>query len=357
MLSNGDTITGIITRVSGGTLTFHSDVLGDLSIDMKKVTAMHSAREFAVGEKGEHLTRATVAAKVPVGKIELANSTVTVTLPEAKTESFPTDQLRFLIDAPTFEKDRKDQYDMLYGWTGSATAGVSIVTATNSAQTYNGAIALVRAIPTLTGLPPLSRISLNLSGTYGLAKDPTIVSGGYVYQTASITKTDILHGDTEYDHYLNRAIFVLGNASADHNFGNGLELQQAYGGGVGWSLLRSPANQLDLKFGLQYEQQQFYNNVVSGLGTPDENLIGATVSENWSRTLPHKIKFTESLALMPTFNFVQGGSAAATAGFTVPVWKQINFTVNSTDNYLGDPPQGFQRNTFQFTTGVTYTLK
>jgi len=37
--------------------------------------------------------------------------------------------------------------------------------------------------------------------------------------------------------------------------------------------------------------------------------------------------------------------------------QEVQFHVASVDNYLGDPPAGFRRNSFQFTTGVTYSLK
>jgi hypothetical protein len=108
---------------------------------------------------------------------------------------------------------------------------------------------------------------------------------------------------------------------------------------------------------LQYEQQEFYNGITSGLGTPTENLVSASLGEAWSRTFPHSIKFKEYVTLNPTFNVVRAYSGVAGASFLFPVYRRLNFSVTTTDNYLGDPPQGFLRNTFQFTTGVAYTLK
>ena len=236
-------------------------------------------------------------------------------------------------------------------------AGRDVVKATNSAQTYTGAVALVRAIPTIAGLPAGSKTILNLSGTYGLAKDSLIVSGPDVFQTASVTKTNILHGDLEYDKFFTPMVFGLVNGSADHNLGNGLELQQSYGAGIGWGILRSPQNDLAVRAILQYEQQQFYNGITSGLGTPTENLVSASIGETWSRTFWHIVKFNEYVTLNPTFNVVKAYSGVVGASFVFPVYKNLNFSVSTTDNYLGDPPAGFQRNTFQFTSGFTYALK
>ncbi len=354
---NGDTLTGKVGKVVYGNVSFHSDELGDLTIPLTKLKAIHTTTAFAAGSNTERLTKKNVAEQVPVGKIALENETLSVMLPQGQVREFPAKDLKFMLDEPAYRRELHNQSDFLYGWYGTATLGASVVKSTNSAQTYTGTVGLVRAIPTIAGLPAGSKTILNLSGTYGLAKAPEIVSGGNVFQTASVTKTDILHGDLEYDKFFTPMVFGLVSGSADHNFGNGLELQQAYGAGLGWAILRSPQNDLAVRASLQYEQQQFYNGITSGLGTPTENLVSASIGETWSRTFPHSIRFNEYLTLNPTFNVVKAYSGVAGAGFVFPVYKNLNFSVTTTDNYLGDPPEGFLRNTFQFTTGVTYTLK
>jgi hypothetical protein len=356
-LINGDQLTGKLGKVVYGTVSFHNDVLGDLSIPLTKIKAMHTAEAFAAGAKDQYLTKKNVAMKIPVGGIALEDDTLKIMLPKGEVQSFPAKDIGFLLEEQAFQRELHNESDFLYGWYGTATLGATVVKATNSAQTYTGTVALVRAIPTIAGLPAGSKTILNLSGTYGLAKDPLIVSGDDVFQTASVTKTDILHGDLEYDKFFTPMIFGLLNGSADHNFGNGLELQQSYGAGIGWAILRSPQNDLAVRAILQYEQQQFYNGITSGLGTPTVNLVSASIGETWSRTFPHNVKFNEYVTLNPTFNVVRAYSAVAGTSLLFPVYKNLNFSVSGTDNYLGDPPEGFQRNTFQFTSGISYTLK
>ena len=354
---NGDQLTGKLGKVVYGTVSFHSDVLGDLSIPLTKIKTMHTAEAFAAGSKQQHLTKKNVAEQLPTGKIALEGGTLKVLLPEGKVREFPAKDIGFMLDEPAFQRELHNESDFFYGWYGTATLGATLVKGTNSAQTYTGAVALVRAIPTIAGLPAGSKTILNLSGTYGLAKDPLIVSGDDVFQTPSVTKTDILHGDLEYDKFFSPMVFGLTNGSADHNFGNGLQLQQSDGAGVGWGILRTPQNDLAVRAILQYEQQQFYNGLTSGLGTPTENLVSASIGETWSRTFPHNVKFNEYVTLNPTFNLVRAYSGVTGASFVFPVYKNLNFSVSTTDNYLGDPPEGFLRNTFQFTSGITYTLK
>jgi hypothetical protein len=356
-LINGDTLSGKIGKLVYGNLSFHNDVLGDLTIPIAKIKAMRTATAFAAGSKTSRLTRKNIAEQVPVGEIALSNSSLSVTPAQGIPQRFPVEDLSFILDEPAYRRELHNESDFFYGWYGTATVGATLVKSTNSAQTYTGSVALVRAIPTIAGLPAGSKTILDLSATYGLAKDPEIVSGGNVFQTASVSKTDILHGDLEYDKFFSPMVFGLVSGNADHNYGNGLQLQQAFGAGIGWGILRSPQNDLAVRTSLQYEQQQFYNGITSGLGTPAENLVSASIGESWSRTFPHSLKFNETVTLIPTFNVVKAYSAAATAGFLFPVYKNLNFSVTTNENYLGDPPQGFLRNSFQFTTGVTYNLK
>jgi hypothetical protein len=356
-LTNGDTLTGKVGKVTFGKVTFHDDVLGDLTIPLSKIKTMNTTTAFAAASTTESLTRKNVAEAVPVGKVSIENQTVKIAPQEGSAHEFPAKDLSFMLDAEAYQRELHNESDFFYGWNGTATLGATLVEATNSSQTYTGAVAFVRAIPTIAGLPAGSKTILNLSGTYGLAKNPQIISGDNVYQTASVTKTDILHGDLEYDKFFTSTIFGLVNASADHNFGNGLQLQQAYGAGIGWAILRSPQNDLSFRAALQYEQQQFYNGITSGLGTPTDNLAGALVGETWNRNFPHNMKFKESITLSPTFNLVNSYSGVGSASFLFPVYKRLNFSITTTDNYLGDPPEGFLRNTFQLTTGITYTLK
>lgn len=364
-LTSGEQLIGKLVKEVGGNITFHSDALGVVTIPVAKVKSLH-ARPFAVVAKGQKISPHSAGDQVPAGTIVLEdnkvkftpeNSTTAAQSPSTAPQTVPVKQLETIIDTKSLYRELQGERNFLYGWTGSVTLGTTVVNATNSSQTYTGAITAVRTIPTVPWTTPISKTTFDASGTYGLAKDPEIISGGTILQYPSVTKTDILHGDAEYDHYATPRFFVLFNASADHNFGNGLELQQAYGTGAGWSILHRPNNTFDLKLGLQYLEQQFYNGITSGLGTPNENLIGLSGTETWTRTFPHNIKLSEYLTLTPALNVIQASSAVANTTLAVPVYKKINVTLNSTDNYIGDPAQGYRRNSFQFTAGVTYVVK
>jgi hypothetical protein len=39
------------------------------------------------------------------------------------------------------------------------------------------------------------------------------------------------------------------------------------------------------------------------------------------------------------------------------VYKRLSLSITSTDNYLNNPSAGYNKNSFQFILGATYTLK
>ena len=69
-----------------------------------------------------------------------------------------------------------------------------------------------------------------------------------------------------------RAFLHSAQTAFDHNFSQDLDLQQIYGGGVGWTAIKTPKHQLDLKATMQYEKQVF----ISGAAGTNQNLVGST---------------------------------------------------------------------------------
>jgi hypothetical protein len=63
------------------------------------------------------------------------------------------------------------------------------------------------------------------------------------------------------------------------------------------------------------------------------------------------------LNVSPAWNNSSALLANGTVTFTMPLYKRFNFTTGVIDAFLNDPPPGFRKNSFQFTTGITYTLK
>ena len=142
----------------------------------------------------------------------------------------------------TLEQGDQSRANFLSGWNGPATAGATLVTATQNQYTFSGAIGLVRVVPTVSWLDPRDRTSMDFSGSFGKITQPAYVNPGPPPATvaAVTTKTAIYHADAERDEYFSPRFFALGQTAFDHNFGQDLDLQQIYGGGIGWTAIKKP---------------------------------------------------------------------------------------------------------------------
>jgi hypothetical protein len=226
----------------------------------------------------------------------------------------------------------------LEAWKGTITIGAAVVNATQDSESFTGAVSLVRAIPTENWLEPANRTSLNLIAAYGEVSEPA---------TPTI-KTAIFHGDLERDEYFSPRLYAFGLGALDHNFSQGLDLQQTYSGGIGWTLIQRDNETLDLKASVSFIRQQFS-------GAPDLDLVGSVFGEAFKRKFKHTI-LDQHLILVPVWNNTNAYSGAFTAMLTLPIYKRLNASAGFIDSYLNNPPPGFQKNSVQLTIGLTYAL-
>jgi hypothetical protein len=355
VLSNGDTLHGKLVNSSEGKITFHSDPLGDISVGLDKVREFHTNGSYAVIDKTVKIHSRKNAGQIPEGQLELANGSIAIRSEKATPASIPVANAQYIMDTATMEKQLYRQPGFFTGWNGAATAGAAIVTATENQYTFSGGVGLVRVVPTVSWLTTRDRTSLDFTGSFGKITQPayTDPTTGIVVP-AVVTKSAIYHGEAERDQYFSPRFFALAQTAFDHNYGQDLDLQQIYGGGVGWTFLKTPKQGADLKATIQYEKQQF----ISG-SSGNQNLIGSTISLAY--VLHHKlVTYTQGLAYIPAFNNPHAYSANETNTLAFPAYKNLSFSLGTLESYLNNPPASLpptKRNSFQFTMGLTYALK
>lgn len=363
VFANGDSIKGKLVSATNAGVTFHSDMAGDLTITWDKVKTIDAMEKFAIIKQGQNVSRKTPRADVPEGTVAVSDKNVKVTTPSGTT-TISTSDTQAIVDAPTFEKTVYHEPGFTKGYTGAFTLGISEVQSTQTANTFSGALTLVRTVPNAAWISPRNKTILNASAIYGLQTQKANPTLGTSY---SSVKTDIIHGDLERDEYLSTRFYYLGYASADHNYAQGLALQDIFGGGFGYTVLKDKIQELDVKTDLHYEQQQFTPAVAPAVSTPNNNLIGMDFAEMYMRKLPHGLTLNETGVVTPSFNSATTSAAMPNPGhpfsadFTgaliFPVYKNLGFNTGVIDNYLSNPAPGFNNNSFQFNIGATYTFK
>jgi hypothetical protein len=343
VLANGDQLTGKLLREADGTVTFHSDMAGDLSFTWDKIKSIRTTQKFAVIEQGQHISRKTPDSNVAQGTIAIQDDTIQVAGKE-----IPEKNAQYVVDQDSYIKQVRGNHGWGYGWAGSLTAGAADVQATQNSRTFTGAGTFVRTIPGVSWMDPQNRTTADFTAAYGSLSQPG----------AATTKTNILHADAEHDWFLSPRLYALADTSFDHNYSQGLNLQQIYGGGLGFVLIKTPRQELDLKGDIHYERQNFgfTPGIVPPTATPSKNLIGADIGDTYMAKLAHGLVFNQGLVVTPAFNIPKAYSALATAGLIFPVYKRLGFSLSALDDFLNDPAFGSKKNSFQFSAGLTYTL-
>ncbi|HEX5226896.1 MAG TPA: DUF481 domain-containing protein [Bryobacteraceae bacterium] len=341
LFADGERLTGHFVKSTDAAVTFHSDALGDVTVDWAKVKELTSAEKVAVIPKHVRIRRPSDAGAIAQGVMTMQNQQVQLaaTPPAAPPAPIPVADTRQIIDQSAFQNALEHQPGFFHAWKGAITIGAATVNATQSSETFTGAVNLVRTIPTEIWIEPRNRTILNLNAAYGEVMQP---------ETPTI-KTAIFHGDAERDEYFSPRLYVFGQGAFDHNYSQGLDLQQTYSGGIGFTLVQRVNTTLDLKGSASYIRQQFQ-------GASDMDLIGSIFAEDFN----HKFKratLDQHLVLTPTWNETSAYSAAFNALLTMPVYKRLNGSLGFIDSFLNDPPPGFKKNSVQVTLGITYVLQ
>jgi len=362
VLINGDTLHGKFVSSIQGKLKFHSDPLGDVSIGWDKVKELHTAEKFAVLEKSLKPRGRNSSEAIPTGTLEVTNQTVTLERETgAAPAPIPVKNALYIMDEAALQKELHHEPSFFAGWNGAATAGATLVAATENQYTVSGGVGLVRAIPNASWLNPRNRTSVDFTGSFGKITEPGYTEPAVppsttpTYVPPATTKSAIYHADAERDEYFSPRFFALVQTDFDHNYSQDLDLQQIYGGGVGWTALKTPKQEADLKATVQYERQQF----ISGSSDTETDLVGSTFAATY--ILHTKmLTYTQGLAFIPAYNIQRAYSANETDTIAFPTFKNLSFSVGTNDSYLNNPPISLpptKRNSFQFTMGLTYSIK
>lgn len=338
---DGERLIGHLERSTGGSITFKSDMAGEITVEWSKIKELHSAGKFAVVEKGMKLGWREDTSGIPQGTLSEADQKVSVTSSPARAPiTVPTANIVDIIDAPTFDKAVEERPNIFEDWKGSATVGIALVEATQHSRNYTSSITLERTIPTESWMNPSNRTILSFTSAYGELSQPG----------TPLVKTSLYHANGERDEYFGPRVYAFAHAGFDHDYSQGLNLEQTFGGGVGWTVIKEANEELDLRGELDYENQQFLDSA------QNQKLLGSVFSEKYNHKFKRSILFVQELAILPAWTNTNAYSANGTISLSMPVFKRISFTTSTTDSFLNNPSPGFKKNSFQFTTGITYAL-
>jgi putative salt-induced outer membrane protein YdiY len=340
ILVDGEKLIGHLESAKGSTVTFESDIIGEVNVDWSEIQEIHSSQEFAAIPKDAKLERKEDAATIPQGTIAKSDQQLEVARAQGSPQSIPIGNVGNLVDEPSFQK-AFERPSFFQGWRGGATAGFSLTQATQKDRSFTAVVNFDRAVPAETWLSVKRRTIFNYNQAYSKLSQPSTPA----------VKTSLYHFGLEQDWYLNPRLFVFAHGLWDHNFSQGLDLQQTYGGGLGWVAFKREKQELDFKASVDYIDQRFT------LSSLNKQLIGSTFGETYIQTFANGIQLNEGASITPAWNDTSAYSALGSLGLTFPVYHHFGFSLGVLDNFLNNPPPGFKKNSLQVTAGLTYSLQ
>ena len=340
VFTNGEQLTGELLKATGGGITFKSAMAGEITVPWANIKTLNSTKSFAILTSKLKVTKKT-AALVPQGAITADAKTITVTGP-TESRTVPVADANLLVESAVFNKAVNHEPGITQGWGGAATAGLTVVNSTQNATTFNGGINLTKSTPTVDWLAPRDRTILGYSQSYGTTSQPGTPT----------VKTDIWQAGLERDQYFSPRLFAAVTATFNHSFAQTLQLQQAYGLGLGMTILKNARREVDARGNMEYTKESFFDP------TQNVNLVGSTFSESWIEHLTKKgLVFNEFASLTPSYNQPSDYSVHVNANLIFPVYKGLGFNAGFVDDYLNNAPVGSNKNSTQFNTGIVYTIK
>ncbi len=255
----------------------------------------------------------------------------------------PADQIGYVVDDSTYQKEIDRKINWRTGWSGNITTGTTVIRATQDSYQFLTDVTLQRTIPTVIWLDPKLRTTFHYTQSAGRISQPGTVT----------TITNIFHVSAERDEYFSRRGYFLQQVNFDHDTTQGLDLQQIYGAGVGITFFKKEDSEFDVTADLHYESQAF--NSTADVTALNRKLVGSMVSEAYTRKFG-KITFDEKTLADFAWNDENAFSAAGNAGVRLPLYKRLAFSLAVIDNFQNDPQVGYQKNSFQFSTGLSLSL-
>ncbi|HEY7856011.1 MAG TPA: DUF481 domain-containing protein [Terriglobales bacterium] len=328
---NGDQLIGTLVRADAKGCIFRSDMAGTVTVAWSKIQQLETLDDYIVVASD---------GRVQKGQLRLDGNIIEITGSLAAQPAFvaPGDT-RMIVDPKTYINEVTARPPLWRSWRGLVSGGFNQVSATQSSSSFTAAVDLQRPVPMLAWLPQRSNTLVHFRGTYGQLSQPN----------QPTVRTSILNAGVEQDRNVTARLFLFADTQLDHNIAQGLEFQQAYGGGAGWKLFASQATQLSLRADLHWTHQRF-------LAPSSESFVASSFTESLRQTYG-RLVWTENVSLTPSYTNGAAYQMSGLSSWAVPLYRSLSLNFNVVDSYLHNPQRGFLRNSLQYSTGIQITIR
>ena len=321
-LKNGDRLSGSIVSMDGQKLVLKTSYAGDVSIDWAEVSEFSSAKDSLVITKADkQLVSGTVTSEGPDVLVATAQGVQRVPRTEVAAMRSPADQAAY---------EKSLHPGMLEAWTGGGSVGFAL--ARGNSETTNLAL----------GFDALRKTS----------NDAWVLNAASLYtrdDKLGNTSANTFGGLIRYDRNISRRWFIYGAFAGMYDALQDLNYRITPAGGLGFHAIATPATTLDLLVGLGYTRESYYDGTIN-------NLVTATVGDEFSHKLTHNTSITQNLYYLPSLNQTSNYRVNGSFGIATKLNGWMTANANFLDQYVSQPVLGNKKNNVLFTTGLGFTF-
>jgi putative salt-induced outer membrane protein len=324
VLTNGDRLTGTITKSDDKTLVIKTEFAGSVTVQWPAVQEIHSTQPLHLVTQGGKILFGTVT--TADGNLVVSTATnKTVKVPKADVTALRNDQAQAAYEESLHPT-------LLHGWTGGANVGFALTR--GNSETKNLALAF-------TGDRKTQHDEITMYANTVYATNDAV--GAVPSVTANTTQ-----GGARYAHNLTTRLFGYGSADFQTDALQGLNLRSVLGGGLGFHVINTDRTTVDLLGGLNYTRESYT--------TLSRNFAALTLGEELMHKLGLSTILNEKLYFFPDLNQTSEYRATFNLGTVTKLSKWLGWQTAFGDIYVTNPPIGKKQNDILLTTGLNVSF-
>jgi putative salt-induced outer membrane protein YdiY len=324
ILSNGDRLTGTITKSDAKNLVIKTEFAGEVTVQWPAVQEIDSTQALHVGLKD---------GSTVVGPVKTSDGSFEVEAAGKAPVAVPKDAVLFVRNDAEQEVYEKSLHPgLLQGWAGGA--NVSFALTRGNSETKNLALAFTADRKTKK-----DHLSMYANSVFSTNDAP----GALPSTTANAEQ-----GGLRYDRNVDSRLFGFVGSDFQTDALQDLDLRSVFGGGLGFHAINSERTTLDLLAGGNYTRENY--------STLSRDLAAVTLGEELMKKLGQATVLTEKLYAYPDLN--QTGEYRATFNFgtVTKLNKWLGWQNAFGDIYVTNPPAGKKTNDVLLTTGFNISF-
>jgi hypothetical protein len=337
-LTNGDRVSGKITKKEADTLSIKSDLLGDVTVKWKDVAGVTVDAPVTVVLPQEMTVKGTVAT---------TGDKVVVTTPSGPAEAPLAEVGAMRNDAEQRRYERLLHPPWTDLWAGYADFSIANASGNARSLTLTTALSAVR-------LTRHDKTSLYFNQIFGRALVRVGESNvGVMQDTASAVR-----GGWQYNHTISDRLFW--NVFNDYEYDRfqSLDLRTVVGGGLGYSAIKSEKKQLDLVGGGSWNHESYSTPITIDNGEPKYDRSAGEIywGDDFLWKLTGTAAMKQSFRMFNNMGNLGEYRANFDLGLDTKLWKAVSWQLTFSDRYISNPAPFRKTNDLLISSGIRYTF-